>query len=142
MKNLCLLTLCGFLAGSLFATIKPVYGIDAFKKEFLKKYVKADAADGPDKAFADAVKAANCNVCHAGKTNKKMRNEYGKALDELLDKKADMKDTVKIQDALEKVAGMKSDPKDPGSPTFGELIKQGKLPGGDEPAAAATTGGN
>ena len=27
---------------------------------------------------------------------------------------------------------MKSDPKDDSSPTFGELIKQGKLPGGEE----------
>jgi cytochrome c553 len=140
MKNLCLLTLCGFLVGSLLATIKPVYGIDAFKKEFVKKYVKADAADGPDKAFAEAVKTANCNVCHAGKTNKKTRNEYGKALDELLDKKADIKNTEKIQEALEKVAGMKSDPKNSNSPTFGELIQQGKLPGGDASTTTATAG--
>jgi hypothetical protein len=138
MKNLCLLTLCGFLAGTLLATFKPVYGIDAFKKEFINKYVKKESTEPTEKAFADAVKAANCNVCHAGKTNKKTRNEYGKALDGLLDKKADIKNAAKIQDVLEKVAGQKSDPKNPASPTFGELIKQGKLPGGEvSPATAA-----
>jgi hypothetical protein len=35
------------------------------------------------------------------------------------------------QAALNKVAGLKSDPKDPKSPTFGESIKAGKLPGGE-----------
>ena len=32
---------------------------------------------------------------------------------------------------------MKSKPDDAGSPTFGELIKQGKLPGGEAEASAA-----
>ncbi|HEY2894440.1 MAG TPA: hypothetical protein VGJ16_09520, partial [Pirellulales bacterium] len=68
------------------------------------------------------------------------RNEYGKALDELLDKKADMKDTKKIQEALETVAGKNSDPKNPSSPTFGDLIKQGKLPGGEDSATASAAG--
>jgi hypothetical protein len=138
MKNLCLLTLCGFLVGALTSSVKPVFGIDAFKKEFVAKYVKKDPTTDEDKAFAAAVTKANCNVCHVGKT-KKVRNEYGKALDELLDKKADMKNTAKIQEALDKVGGMKSDPKDDTSPTFGELISKGKLPGG-EPAPA--TAGN
>ena len=34
-------------------------------------------------------------------------------------------------------AEMKSDPNDAASPTFGELIKQGKLPGGEDNAQAA-----
>jgi hypothetical protein len=112
------------------------YGIEAFKKEFVALYVKADSADAGDQAFAAAVKKANCNVCHVG-AKKKDRNEYGKALDELLDKKADAKDSEKIKAALEKVAGMKSNPADASSPTFGDLIKEHKLPGGDAPAAAA-----
>ena len=139
MKNLCLLTLCGFLVGALTSSVKPVFGIDAFKKEFVAKYVKKDPATDEEKAFAAAVTKANCNVCHVGKT-KKVRNEYGKALDELLDKKADIKATAKIQEALDKVGGMKSDPKNDASPTFGELIGKGKLPSGDAPSETAATG--
>jgi hypothetical protein len=123
------------LGCSVALTAVKAYAIPAFNKEFDNKYVKKDASTGPEKALAEAVAKVKCNVCHVGKT-KKERNEYGKALDELLDKKTDIKDIPKIQDALEKVAGMKSNPKDPASPTFGELIKQGKLPGGEEPAAA------
>jgi len=136
MKNLCLLTLCGFLAGSLLAQIQPVLGVEAFKKEFINKYVKKDSDVPAEKALAEAVAKANCNVCHVGK-NKKSRNEYGKALDELLDKKTDIKNAKKIQDALDQVSGKKSNANDARSPTFGELIKQGKLPGGEEPATAS-----
>jgi len=136
MKNLFLLALCGFVVGSVAAQVEPAFGIDSFKKEFVAKYVKKDPATDAEKEFAAAVAKSNCNVCHVGK-NKKERNAYGKALDELLDKKADAKDLPKIQAALDKVAGEKSDPKDPNSPTFGELIQQGKLPGGDAPAEAA-----
>ena len=58
---------------------------------------------------------------------KEDRNAYGHALAELLDKKEDAKNMEKIRKALETVAGMKSAD---GEPTFGELIKMGKLPGG------------
>jgi hypothetical protein len=139
MKNLCLLTLCGFLVGALTSSVEPVFGIDAFKKEFVAKYVKKDPTTDEEKAFAAAVTKANCNVCHVGKT-KKVRNEYGKALDELLDKKADMKDTKKIQDALDKVGAMKSDPKNDASPTFGELFSQGKLPNSEAAGDSASAG--
>jgi hypothetical protein len=138
MKNLCLLSLCGFLIGTLLAKVDPVYGIDAFKKEFVNKYVKKEPATDSEKALAAAVAKANCNVCHVGKA-KKTRNEYGKALDELLDKKTDIKDAAKIQGALEKVAGMKSDPKDPNSPTFGQRIEKGQLPGGEDSTTTAST---
>lgn len=137
MKRVSLLALCGSIAvGSLLTPA--AWGIEPFKKEFESKYVKKDPATDAEKAFAAAVSKAKCNTCHVGKT-KKVRNEYGKALDELLDRKTDAKNIPKIQEALDKVAGMKSDPKDPNSPTFGQLIEQGKLPGGEE--AAATTAG-
>ncbi len=138
MKNVFLLALCGFVTGTLLARIEPAYGVDAFKKEFESKYVKKDAADGPEKELAEAVTKAKCNVCHVG-MNKKTRNDYGKALAKLL-KKTDAKNTAKIQEMLEKVAGEKSSASDGSSPTFGELIKQGKLPGGASAAPAA--GGN
>jgi hypothetical protein len=100
--------------------------------------VKKEPATDSEKSLAAAVTKANCNVCHVGKS-KKNRNEYGKAINNFITKK-DIKDKAKIQDALGKVEAMKSDPKDPNSPTYGELIQQGKLPGGepDETASAAS----
>jgi hypothetical protein len=131
MKSVVLLAVCGVIAaGSVLS--EAAWGIEAFKKEFEAKYVKKDPSTDAEKSLAAAVTKVKCNVCHVG-TNKKMRNEYGKALDELLDKKTDAKDAAKIQDALDKVAGMKSNPKNPSSPTFGQLIEEGKLPG-DEAA--------
>ena len=128
MKNFCLLVLCGFVAGTLFGRVEPARAVDAFKKEFEAKYVKKDGGTDEEKALAAAVSKAKCNVCHVG-TKKKDRNDYGKALDTLLDKKD--KDSSKIQEALDKVSEMKSKSDDAASPTFGELIKQGKLPGGE-----------
>jgi len=138
MKNVFLLALCGFVTGTLLARIEPAYGVDAFKKEFEAKYVKKDATDGPEKELAVAVTKAKCNVCHVG-TNKKTRNDYGKALSTLL-KKTDAKNTEKIQKVLDQVAGEKSITGDDSSPTFGDLIKQGKLPGGAAAAPAAAAG--
>ncbi len=128
MKNLCWLILCGFVFGAIGGKVHPARAVEAFKKEFEAKYVKKDASSPAEQEFAAAAEKAKCAVCHVGKT-KKVRNEYGKALNALVTKK-DAKDSAKIQEALDKVAGMKSKPDDPNSPTFGDLIKEGKLPGG------------
>jgi hypothetical protein len=117
--------------------------IPPFFKEFQAKYVKADATDEKDKAFATLVtQTAKCNVCHVG-TDKKMRNAYGQKLSELLKKdnfKAerlkDEADKCKAEmiAAFDAVAAMKSG--DESTPSFGQLIAEGKLPGGDLKAAA------
>jgi hypothetical protein len=120
------------------------HAIPPFMKEFTAKYVKADATEDKDKAFAEKVtKTAKCNVCHLG-ADKKMRNAYGTQLAMLL-KKDNFKaerlqaepDKVKteIDSALDAVAAMKSGDGD--APTFGDLIAQGKLPGGDVVAEPA-----
>jgi mono/diheme cytochrome c family protein len=96
----------------------------AFKAEFDAMYVTPAAAPG----FAKAVEAANCNICHAG-DKKKDRNAYGQALAKLLSKD-DVKNVPKIKASLESVEKEPSDPANPASQTFGELIKAGKLPGG------------
>ncbi|WP_428305899.1 hypothetical protein [Lacipirellula sp.] len=102
--------------------------IAPFQVEFYKLYVN----DHPDKEFSAYVKKeAKCNICHQGKKPGPHRNAYGKQLAELLDAKTDKKDKEKIQAALAKVAEMHSDPDDDKSPTFGELIADSKLPGGD-----------
>lgn len=103
--------------------------IPPFKKEFDAMYVKKDGSD-TEKEFAAAADKAKCNICHKG-SDKKKRNGYGDALAERLDKKADEKDKEKIQKVLKEVEELKSNPDDDSSPTFGELIKMGKLPGGE-----------
>jgi len=98
---------------------RPASAIKPFSDEFVAKYTK----DNPD--LAKKVETVKCAVCHDAK-DKKIRNDYGKALDKLLDKKADAKDKEKIQKALDTVF----DEKVPGKEeTFGDRIKAGKLPG-------------
>ncbi|MEI7564001.1 MAG: hypothetical protein WCJ39_10675 [bacterium] len=106
------------------ASARPAFAIKQFFEEFKAVYVKADTP------LAAAVETAKCNVCHVGKS-KKDRNAYGNALAELLDKKEDAKNVAKIRESLEKVAAMPSDPAKADAPTFGALIEQGKLPGGE-----------
>ena len=106
----------------------PAAAFPDFQKQFFAKYADTDSE------FSDLAKEAKCFVCHQGKKSKKNRNAYGQALHEHIGKK-DRKDEEKILAALETVAAEKSDPEDESSPTFGELIAEGKLPGGDLDAA-------
>ncbi|MGA2621628.1 MAG: hypothetical protein ABSF26_28845 [Thermoguttaceae bacterium] len=114
-------------AGLVAASALPASADKAFRDGFRAKYVKADSNDPKDVAFREAFLEAGCNLCHVGddRTN---RNAYGQALAKFLKRETDVKDKPKIQVALEKVAAMKSNPDDPRSPTFGEVIRQGKLP--------------
>lgn len=107
------------------AAPRPAFAIKEFFDEFKAAYVKPESADANDKALAAEVETAKCNVCHVG-SSKKERNSYGNALADLLDKKEDKKNSEKIRQALETVAAM---PSADGGPTFGDLLKQGKLPG-------------
>lgn len=107
-------------------TSRPAFAIKQFFDEFKAVYVKPDSSDANDKALAAQVDTAKCNVCHAG-SSKKERNAYGNALADLLDKKEDAKNVDKIRKALETVAAM---PSGTDGATFGDLLKQGKLPAG------------
>ncbi len=88
-----------------------------YKKAWDKKYVEGNDNEG----FVTAAKEAKCNVCHQGKS-KKMRNDYGAALSEMLKKE---KDDEKIMEAFTKAEAMKGK----GGETFGKMIEAGKLPG-------------
>ena len=110
-----------WLTGSSAVAMKP------FHDEFVAKYVKPDSTDEKEKAFAKAAQAAKCNICHQGKT-KTVRNVYGRALSRFLSED-DAENKERIRAALDKAAQVKSNPDDPHSPTFGDLIKAGKLPG-------------
>jgi len=141
MRNLTFLLVASVIAtGSL---TQSGMAFPQFHKEFVDLYVKTDdvqqgdggkASTAPDAAkeptFAELATGAKtkCFVCHQGK-KKKDRNPYGIALSELLTKK-DKKDTEKIVKALKAVDKIHTNPKDEKSPTYGELIKAGKLPGG------------
>jgi len=113
--------------GVAWCTARPAQALKAFRDQFEAKYIKPDSTDPAEMALAAAFKEAKCNVCHVGKS-KKVRNAYGKELAKFL-QKSDQENVEKIRASLDKVAGMKSSD-DPQAPTFGELIKQGKLPAG------------
>lgn len=104
---------------------EPALAIVQFQKEFVNLYV----GDDKESEWALHVKEAKCFVCHQGKS-RKHRNAYGEQLDLLLDKKADAKNPEKIIEALKTVAALHTIAGDDSSPTFGDLIKEGKLPGG------------
>ena len=140
MKRLCLIVTCTVLVVGMWAPTASA--IPSFYKQFKAKYVDGDvnkdfAAENKEFVAAVNTKKTRCFVCHdpkkdekTGKASKKNRNVYGQALSKLLDKKKDKKDLEKIQKAIDTVAAMKSNPENPNSPTFGELIEAGKLPGG------------
>lgn len=76
------------------------------------------------KNLAEQVEQVKCGVCHYGekKTN---RNDYGQALGKALGKKNES-DAKKVKEAFKKVEKEKSGTE---GKTFGDLIKEGKLPG-------------
>ena len=113
--------------------------VPEFEAEFKAMYYKPDY-NAKAKAFAAAVDAvsvempgpggrrmAACNVCHVAGRPKRERNDYGQAVDALLDRRSDARNKQKIQEALKTVAKMK---KNGSNVTYFELIGQGKLPGG------------
>jgi hypothetical protein len=116
----------------------PARAMKPFHDEFVAKYVKPDSSDAKEKAFSQAAQVAKCGICHQGKT-KAVRNEYGRALSRFLGED-DAENKEKIRAALDKAAHVKSNPDDPHSPTFGDLIKAGKLPGGVVRTSANRTG--
>lgn len=158
MKRVGMSCLCGTLVVTLVigSFASHALAITAFKNEFFETYVKENPSSAAEKSFADVASATTgkCWVCHVNMSKyeppetglgKKVRNSYGKALSQFLQKDKFSSDRrkaepdkvkVEIQAALKKVAAMKSDPKDPKSPTFGELIASGKLPGDGKPDAA------
>lgn len=74
-------------------------------------------------SLKDLKEATKCDACH-GK-EKKVRNDYGKAVGKELGGEKVM-DAEKIKAALKKAEGEKSSTD---GKTFGDLIKDGKLPG-------------
>lgn len=128
MKKVCLTLVLGSCVLALL--VNSALALPAFNKEWQAKYVEGNG----NAAFVEAATAAKCNVCHdANSKSKKDKNEYGKAVGKHLTKaeytklKTDADAVNKyIIEGLEKTNAEKSS----GGKTFGELIKEGKLPGG------------
>lgn len=104
----------------------PARAVPPFLEQFKAKYVKPQSSEASDVAFAKAVAEAKCAVCHVGE-GKKVRNTYGKEIGKLIHKQ-DGKNPAKVKEALAKVETLKSKQGDDAAPTFGDIIKQGKLP--------------
>lgn len=126
MKNVC----CGLFACVVaLAATSSAFATPVFKKAFDEQY-------GKNEAIKKASEEAKCNVCHFG-NSKKNKNDYGKALSELLKKDNYKEDRVKaepeavkkeLDEAFKKVEAAKSK----GGDTFGDRLKAGKLPGSPE----------
>jgi hypothetical protein len=136
---------CLILATTFVLLVSHVEHAAAFPEYF--KAWQAEYLDNADHkadpAYVDHVKKdTKCLVCHQGMKSKENRNAYGAELAKILTKK-DKKNTEKIMAAFKTVADMKPDG---GKKTFGELIADGKLPGGEldalkkEPAKSAGDG--
>ena len=122
MKKVCACLV--LLSVALVWCMQSASALPPFNKEWMAKYNAGEA----NAEF----KEARCNVCHAG-DNKKMKNEYGKAVGKYLTKakyqavKDDEAAAKKyILEGLQKAEGDKGG----AGKSYGELIKAGKLPGG------------
>ena len=119
MKKLATLMALVAVAGlMLVAAPQDAQARPAYPKALGKKYEKT----------ADALKEKKCGACHGGDPlgkNKKLLSDFGKALKEALGAK-NVKEEDKISAAIEKAA--EKPVKKGEDKTFGDLLKEGKLP--------------
>jgi hypothetical protein len=103
---------------------QPALALPAVCKLWLAEYQSTPVAS--------AANEAKCNICHYGKT-KKNRNDFGQALSKLgvtKDNYDALKDDEKKLEETLKGAFKKCElEKSVSGAKFGDLIKQGKLPG-------------
>lgn len=99
----------------LYLGVHPAEARPNYKKVFEKKY--------------DSIKFANCTICHEDSKPKKIRNAFGQAVERQLGQMK-VENEQQIKDALERAC--KEDSKVKGK-TFGDLIKGGKYPAGNDP---------
>jgi hypothetical protein len=107
------------------------WAIKEYKSQFEAKYLKSGGSDMQNGALKKSFEKTPCAVCHVGE-KKKQLNAYGQAFRKAFDRKAGKRNAENIQAAFEKVESQRSRPGDPESPTFGEVLKQGKMPAGDK----------
>jgi len=123
------------IAGFTLASVSPAFAIKQLKDAFIEQY----AGDKAEAEFKKLVEDANCNVCHVDKENKKkVRNPYGTALHEALEKdefpvkefgKDPAKFAERIKEIFKKIETEKSG--DELHKTFADRMKAKLLPGGN-----------
>ena len=128
-----------FSLATVMLSAQHAQALTQFKKAFAVKY----ADDHKSDEFKVAVKKASCNVCHVKGAKKQVHNEFGESLKKLIEGnvadrrkqakaegglvayKAELvKILAELEVAFEKVEEIKSHT----DQTFGERIKEGKLP--------------
>ncbi len=138
MRDLALV--CGVSVVAWLATADPAAAITPFGKAFEEKY----AAAHPEPAFHTAYKKTRCNVCHVKGQKKEICNPYGDELARLIPGNAEARIKEaralgqheaeeerilqELNAAFEVVEKIKTNPSNTASPTYGELIRAGKLP--------------
>lgn len=132
MKKFCFALI---VAGLALSTVSPAFAFKQLKEAFETQYAGEDAnAD-----FKALVTEAKCNVCHVDKENrKKVRNPYGTAMHEALEKaefpvKEFKKEPEKFAEQIKKiftsVEGEKSG--DAEGRSFAKRMGKNLLPGGN-----------
>jgi len=123
MKKVCVCVVVCLIG--LAWSMQSASALPPFNKEWVAKYNQGEK----NAAFNEA----KCNVCHVPDENKKMKNEYGKAVGKFLSKKkyTEIKEDEAaakkyILEGLQKAEAEKG----PSGKSYGDLLKAGKLPGG------------
>lgn len=123
------------IASFAVSSATPAFAIKQLQDQFKANY----AGDKADEGFKKLVAEAKCNVCHTKKEkSKKVRNAYGKALHEMLEKdefpvkdfkKDPEKYAERLKDIFKKLESEESGDKE--HKTFADRMKANLLPGGD-----------
>lgn len=100
--------------------------VKEFYSELEAKYVNRNSKDENDVAVAQAFQDARCTICHPG-DDKHRLSRYAAQLSMRVGAH-DRKNKKRIQAAMQEVGAMRSDHRDPKSPTYNELFRQGKFP--------------
>jgi len=131
MKKICFVLI---LAGFALSTVSPVFAIKQFKDAFGENY----AGDTANADFKKLVEEAKCYVCHVKGEKKEVRNTYGTALHEALEKvkfpvkefkKNPEKFAAQVKEIFKSVEPEASG--DEQHKTFADRMKANLLPGGN-----------
>lgn len=120
--------------GCFFLLVSPAMATSEFSKQWKNKFLSGDDVS---EDFVKAGRKAGCYICHVkGEDKKKVRNEYGQALQKFLKSKDFPKEWVKAnpEEAKKKILeGFKkaNELKSKDEKAFGEKIKNGELPATD-----------
>lgn len=132
MKKICFALI---VAGFTLSSVSPAFAIKQLKEAFEAQYV----GEGANAEFKALVDEAKCNICHVNRENKKkVRNPYGAAMAEALEKaafpiKEFKKEPEKFAEQVKKIfeSVESHESGDEQHKTFVDRMKDNLLPGGN-----------